>query len=130
MESGVVNARESMHRDCGGGGDHVVQKTQVTQSELDAAAKRFEDVDSELQGMLKTLLNQLESMRQEWQGAGGRSFESVKSAWTQDLQTLNSNLLETAAGIRSSGRNYDASDSAASASMMAAGPGTTKILPL
>jgi WXG100 family type VII secretion target len=107
----------------------VAQTTQVTQSELDSAARRFEEVNGELQGMLKTLLSQLESMKQEWQGAGGRSFESVKSAWSKDLSELNANLLETAAGIKSAGQNYDVSDTEASNKMSAAHAGTT-ILPL
>ena len=107
----------------------MAQTTQVTQSELDAAAKRFEEVNGELQGMLRTLLSQLESMRQEWQGAGGRSFEAVKAAWSTDLGNLNTNLLETAAGVRSAGQNYDASDTEASRALNAANRGTT-ILPL
>jgi ESAT-6 family protein len=107
----------------------MAQTTQVTQSELDAAAKRFEEVNGELQGMLRTLLSQLESMKQQWQGAGGRSFESVKSAWSTDLANLNTNLLETAAGIRSSGQNYYASDTEASQTMRSINSGTT-ILPL
>jgi uncharacterized protein YukE len=41
----------------------VAPTTQVTQSELDAAAKRFEEVNGELQGMLKTLMSELESMK-------------------------------------------------------------------
>ena len=106
----------------------MAETTQVTQSELDSAAKRFEEVNGELQGMLKTLLGELEGMRQQWQGAGGRSFEAVKSAWSADLANLNTNLLETAAGIRSSGRNYEASDLEASRRMQAA-QGTT-VLPL
>jgi WXG100 family type VII secretion target len=107
----------------------MAQTTQVTQSELDAAAKRFEEVNGELQGMLKTLLGQLESMKEEWRGAGGRSFESVKAAWSADLTNLNTNLLETAAGVRSAGLNYDASDTEASQAMNATHRGTT-VLPL
>jgi WXG100 family type VII secretion target len=107
----------------------VAQTTQVTQSELDAAAKRFEEVNSELQGMLKTLMSELESMRQQWQGAGGRSFEAVKVAWSGDLDRLNTNLLETAAGIKSSGHNYDATDTEASHLMNATRSGG-RVLPL
>jgi WXG100 family type VII secretion target len=94
--------------------------TRVTQGELDAAARRFEEVNGELQGMLSTLMRELEAMRQEWQGAGGRSFEAVKAAWASDLGTLNTNLLETAEGIRSSGRNYDISDTGAADAMRTA----------
>jgi WXG100 family type VII secretion target len=95
----------------------VAPTTQVTQSELDAAARRFEEVNGELQGVLKTLMSELESMKQEWQGAGGRSFETVKAAWSVDLANLNSNLIETASGIKSSGQNYDATDTDAGAMM-------------
>ena len=108
----------------------MAQTTQVTQSELDAAAKRFEEVNGELQGMLKTLMSELESMRQEWQGAGGRSFEAVKMAWSADLASLNTNLLETAAGIKSSGQNYDATDMEASQMMSATRGGNGRVLPL
>jgi WXG100 family type VII secretion target len=95
--------------------------TQVQQHELDAAARRFEEVNGEVQGMLKTLISELESMKQDWQGAGGRSFEMVKAAWSADLDGLNRNLLETASGIKSSGRNYDATDTDAGAAMNNAG---------
>jgi WXG100 family type VII secretion target len=105
----------------------VAETTQVTQSELDAAAKRFEEVNGELQGMLKTLLGQLESLKDEWQGAGGRSFHEVKVAWSNDLANLNTNLLETAAGIRSAGQNYDASDVEASQAINATYRGTTTL---
>jgi WXG100 family type VII secretion target len=67
--------------------------------------------------MLKTLMSELESMKQEWQGAGGRSFETVKAAWSVDLENLNRNLMETASGIKSSGQNYNATDSDAGAMM-------------
>jgi WXG100 family type VII secretion target len=107
----------------------VAETTRVTQAELDAAAKRFEEVNGELQGMLRTLLGQLERMKDDWQGAGGRSFDAVKVAWSNDLASLNTNLLETAAGIKSAGRNYNVSDAEASQKLNAINSGTT-ILPL
>lgn len=92
----------------------VAQTTQAQQAELASTARRFEDVNGELQGMLKTLLNELSTLREGWQGAGGRSFESVKEAWSRDQDALHKNLMETAEAIRSSGSNYTAVDTDAS----------------
>ncbi|GGM39075.1 WXG100 family type VII secretion target [Dactylosporangium sucinum] len=88
----------------------MAQTTQAQQAELNAAAQRFEQVNGELQSMLSTLMRELEITRSGWQGAGGRSFEAVKQAWRLDQEALNKNLLETAAGLKSAGRNYAASD--------------------
>jgi len=95
----------------------MAQTTQAQQAELAAAARRFEDVNGELQGMLKLLLDELSGLREGWQGAGGRSFEAVKEAWSRDQTALHRNLLETAEAIRSSGRNYTAVDADASQRM-------------
>jgi WXG100 family type VII secretion target len=93
----------------------VAQTTQAQQAELHSAAARFEQVDSELQAMLSTLMRELETTRTGWQGAGGRSFDAVKQAWHRDQDALNKNLLETAEGLRSAGRNYQVTDTDAGA---------------
>lgn len=105
----------------------VAQTTQAQQAELQSAAQRFEQVNGELQTMLSTLMRELETTRTGWQGAGGRSFDTVKQAWHRDQDTLNKNLLETAEGLRSAGRNYEVSDSDAGARFRGIG---TKQLPL
>lgn len=91
----------------------MAQTTQAQQAELNSAAQRFEQVNGELQGMLSTLMRELEITRAGWQGAGGRSFETVKHAWNTDQETLNRNLLETAEGLKTAGQNYTASDTEA-----------------
>jgi len=76
-------------------------------------ADKFDQTNQSLQGMLKTLLAELEGLRSQWQGAGGRSFEQVKLAWSEDQEALHQALGETAQGIRTSGHQYTASDAAA-----------------
>ncbi|MER7273632.1 WXG100 family type VII secretion target [Dactylosporangium sp. CA-139114] len=99
----------------------MVQTTQAQQAELSSAAQRFEQVNGELQGMLNTLMRELEVTRAGWQGAGGRTFEQVKLAFKHDQGVLNRNLLETSEGLRTAGRNYGATDAEAAGAMRRAG---------
>ena len=108
----------------------MAQATQAQRHELESAARRFEQVNGELQTMLNTLMRELEDMKHKWQGAGGRSFESVKQAWSTDQANLNKNLLETAAGLNSAGQNYAVSDTEASQRLRAATRSGSTVLPL
>lgn len=99
----------------------MAQTTQAQQAQLNSAAQRFEQVNGELQGMLTTLMRELEVTRSGWQGAGGRSFEQVKIAWKADQEVLHRNLLETAEGLRTAGQNYEATDTEAAGSIRRAG---------
>ncbi len=87
--------------------------TQAQAAVMEATATRFEQVNSSLQGTLRRLLGELEVLRSQWQGAGGNSFEQVKTAWAEDQQTLQRALGDTATAIRTSGRHYTTSDTAA-----------------
>ena len=80
---------------------------------MQQTAARFEQVDQSLQSMLSGLLAELEVLQTAWRGAGGRSFEQVKVAWSQDQSNLQRALRETAAAIRTAGRQYDVTDSEA-----------------
>jgi len=80
---------------------------------MQQTADRFDQVNQALQGMLKSLLGELEVLRTQWQGVGGASFEQVKLAWSEDQQALHQALAETATAIRTSGRQYEATDNAA-----------------
>jgi WXG100 family type VII secretion target len=91
----------------------VSQQTQAQAAVMQQTAQKFEQVDQSLQTMLSSLMNELEALRQAWQGAGGRSFEQVKQQWARDQASLHRALRETAGAIRTSGRQYDASDSEA-----------------
>ena len=87
--------------------------TQAQAAVMRQTADKFDQANQTLQTMLRSLLGELESMRTQWQGAGGRSFEQVKIAWSEDQATLHQALAETAQAIRTSGRQYTVSDTAA-----------------
>lgn len=80
---------------------------------MQQTADRFDQVNQTLQTMLRSLLGELEVLRTQWQGVGGASFEQVKLAWSEDQQALHRALAETASAIRTSGRHYTATDTAA-----------------
>jgi WXG100 family type VII secretion target len=84
---------------------------------MESTAGKFDSTNSELQTMLRTLLGQLEVLQSAWRGAGGRSFQQVKEAWARDQEQLGRALTETASAIRSSGKNYHATDSDAAGRM-------------
>ena len=89
------------------------QQTQAQAAVMQQTARKFEQVDESLQSMLSGLMTELEVLRQAWQGAGGRSFEQVKQRWAEDQASLHRALRETATAIRTSGQQYDTSDSEA-----------------
>jgi WXG100 family type VII secretion target len=80
---------------------------------MQTTARRFEDVNASLDGMLRRLLNELEGLRSQWTGAGGRSFEQVKLAWAADQEKLHRALAETATAVRTAGQQYTATDTTA-----------------
>ena len=87
--------------------------SQTSTELMQTTARRFEDVNASLDGMLRRLLGELEGLRSQWTGAGGRSFEQVKLAWAADQEKLHRALAETATGIRTAGRQYTATDTTA-----------------
>jgi len=92
----------------------------TTQAQADVMAKtaiRFDDVNQSLESMLQRLMAELDILRTQWQGAGGRSFEQVKTAWAHDQELLHRTLAETADAIRRSATGYDATDAAAARSL-------------
>jgi len=94
-----------------------MSQTQAQAAFMETTASKFEHTNGELQSMLRTLLGNLEILQSGWKGAGGRSFQQVKEQWGQDQEKLQRALLETAGAIRSSGKNYEATDSESSSRM-------------
>lgn len=90
-----------------------VSTTQAQAAVMEATATKFENVNSSLQDMLKRLMRELEILHSQWQGRGGRSFTQVKLLWAADQEALQRALAETAVAIRTSGRQYTATDDAA-----------------
>jgi WXG100 family type VII secretion target len=105
-----------------------VSQTQAEAAVMQQTAKKFEEVDQSLQSMLNSLMSELEGLQQAWRGAGGRSFEQVKQQWANDQTKLGRALRETAGAIRTSGQQYDASDSEAASRVANTNRGIT--LPL
>lgn len=94
-----------------------MSQTQAQSAVMEQTASKFESTNGDLQTMLRNLLNQLEALQGAWEGQGSRSFHNVKQKWADDQTKLQNALLETAGAIRSSGRNYDSTDSEASSRM-------------
>lgn len=87
-----------------------MDRTEAEAAVLERTAARFDQVNRDLETMLKALLGQLEALRGAWQGAGGRSFEQVKTQWADDQAAIHRTLAETAAALRAAGRGYEAAD--------------------
>lgn len=95
--------------------------TQAQADVMERTAARFEQVNDALQGTLSRLMAQLDVLRTQWQGAGGRSFDQARQAWAADQAALQRALLQTAAAIRTSGRRYRATDTEAGARLASTG---------
>lgn len=117
-----------MHDERGNGVTSGVAQTQAEAAVMQQTAAKFERVDESLQSMLSSLLAELEELQSAWRGAGGRSFEQVKQAWTQDQQAMQRALRETASAIRTAGQQYESSDSEAASRVAATNRGIS--LPL
>lgn len=81
--------------------------------ELQAAASKADAAGGQIAQMLSALMENLAPMQTQFVGAGGLSFQKVKSDINQDLVTITDSLNEVAEGIRTSGRDFDVADSEA-----------------
>ncbi|HKE66198.1 MAG TPA: WXG100 family type VII secretion target [Micromonosporaceae bacterium] len=104
-----------------------MQTTQAEAAVMLQTATKFDTVNASLQSTLKRLLSELEVLRTQWQGAGGRSFEQVKQEWADDQNALNQALGATADTMRTAAGQYTTSDANAAGRMR---PQTTVNLPL
>lgn len=104
-----------------------VSQTQAEAAVMQTTAQKFESVDQSLQSMLSSLLGELEVLQTAWKGAGGRSFEQVKQQWAQNQEQIHRALRETASAIRTSGQQYDVSDTEASSRMSATNTGSISL---
>jgi WXG100 family type VII secretion target len=94
-----------------------MSQTQAQAAVMESTAHKFETTNDSLQTMLKRLMDELSVLQSAWQGSGGRSFEQVKIAWEADQKKLQLALRETATAIRTSGKQYTATDDEASGRM-------------
>ena len=100
-----------------------VSQTKADAVVMESTAAKVEQVNDSLQSMLKGLMGELEVLQSAWVGRGGESFTQVKQQWAQDQAAMQQALAETATAIRSSGANYDTTDSEASSRMAASNRG-------
>lgn len=92
---------------------NAVTQAQAQAAVMEKTANRFEAVNQQLSSMLKRLMGELDALKQQWNGAGGRSFDQTRREWAEDQERLHRALAETATAIRTSGRDYTASDAGA-----------------
>jgi WXG100 family type VII secretion target len=105
-----------------------VSTTQAQEQVMRATAARFNEVNADLQRMLRQLMGELEGLQTAWQGRGGESFTQVKLRWSEDQQALHEALAQTAESIRVAAGAYSSTDDSAATVVSAAGGG--RILPL
>ena len=94
-----------------------VSSTQAQAAVMAQVAARFDDVQASLRSTLTNLLREVESVRSDWQGSGGDSFQQVTAAWGNDQRRLLTALAETSTAIRTAGRVYTAADDSAAQRM-------------
>jgi WXG100 family type VII secretion target len=59
---------------------------------MQAAAQHVDEVNSQIQSQLATLLDRLEPLQGAWKGEGATSFNTLIERWHQDASQLNSVL--------------------------------------
>src|SRR4051812_46645712 len=89
-------------------GESVSNETTSEASVMREAAAKFESAGQSLEQMLSSLLSQLEGLQSAWKGHGARSFEHVKTQWSQDQRKISQALAETVTAIRTAGQKYTA----------------------
>jgi WXG100 family type VII secretion target len=90
-----------------------VATTEAQAAVMEQVAGKFESTNSAIQGMLSSLMAQLDPLQSRWAGAGGMSFTQVKVAWNDDMKKISRALTETADAVRTSGQNYTSTDDSA-----------------
>lgn len=91
----------------------AVSSTQAQADVMERTAAKFEQVNDALDAMLKRLMTDLDQLRSQWQGAGGRTFDETRQEWASDQARMHKALAETATAIRTAGKDYTASDASA-----------------
>jgi len=96
-----------------------VSTTQTQLELMERTATKVEQVNQALDAMLKRLMSELDVLRSQWQGAGGRTFDETRREWANDQARMHRALAETATAIRTAGRHYTASDAEAASRVRA-----------
>jgi WXG100 family type VII secretion target len=73
---------------------------------MDAAAKKVDAVNNQIQGQLKTLRGQVEATRSEWKGPAAAKFQSMMESWDKDAKQLNDALQSISQRMKSNRTGY------------------------
>ena len=85
------------------------------------AASQFDQVNDQLQGMLTKLMGELQVLESTWKGLGAQAFAQVKEQYAADQKSLSQALSETAESIRTSGQQYQSTDTDAASKLTNSG---------
>ncbi len=90
-----------------------MSSTQAEAAVMAQVSSKFEDAGVSLNNILNALMVEVDSVKKDWVGRGGTSFQQVTQVWGDDQRRLLDALSETATAIRTAGRSYTATDDAA-----------------
>lgn len=85
------------------------------------AATDVDGVAGRLDGMLRSLMGQLEPLLTAWQGQAGTAFQRVRMEYEADVQKLNNALHGLSAAISQANTGYVATDEQSKSSVDTAG---------
>jgi WXG100 family type VII secretion target len=98
-----------------------VSSTQAEAAVMAQVSSKFEEAATTLGRILNALMVEVDSVKSDWVGRGGASFQQVTTAWGEDQRRLLQALSETATAISTAGRSYVATDDAAADRMKVPG---------
>lgn len=92
-------------------------------AQMQQAAGKVDDVNSEVRARLSTLRSQVEAVQAYWLGQAASTFQALMMRYNEDAQRLSQALTDIAEQIRTSGQTYAAQDQAANDAVKSAGSG-------
>ena len=78
--------------------------------EMLAAVTSMESVNQALQGNLKNLSGEVESVAAAWKGTAASAFQSLMAKFNEDATKLNTDLQQIADAVRGNQQAYQASE--------------------
>ncbi|CAM3358151.1 WXG100 family type VII secretion target [Stackebrandtia soli] len=90
---------------------------QINKEYMESVAADFEGLAEELAGDAQALMNSLAPMEQDLVGKAGTTFTNIKNTVQENLTVINRALDDIAVGIRTTGREMDASDEQSDSSL-------------
>ncbi|MGA8112386.1 MAG: WXG100 family type VII secretion target [Actinocatenispora sp.] len=78
--------------------------------EMQAAATKADDSGGQISGSMARLMRELEALPGGFQGEAAQMFQQAKNEMHRNLVEITDALNDMAEGIRTAGRDFDASD--------------------